>query len=64
MTVSRIIRATAAAASSWLIPLISTPPTVVPERADVVLGSCALVGDNVLVTASRAAVDTVERFKG
>ncbi len=36
--------------------------TVVAERDDVVLGGCTLVGDEVLITASRAAVDSVERW--
>jgi prolyl oligopeptidase len=43
-------------------PGVDSWRTVVAERDDVVLGSCALVGDEVLVTASRAAVDTVERW--
>ncbi len=36
--------------------------TVVAERADVVLGACVPAGDDVLVVASRAAVDRVERW--
>ena len=36
--------------------------TVVPERADLVLGPCTPLGDGVLVVASRAAVDRVERW--
>ena len=36
--------------------------TVVPERPGVVLGAFTVVGDEVLVAASRAAIDTVERW--
>jgi prolyl oligopeptidase len=49
-------------AAPYASPGVESWRTVVPERADVVLGGCALVGDDVLVTASRAGVDTVERW--
>ena len=38
--------------------------TLVPERADVVLGAHATCGDELLVVASRVGVDTVERWPG
>ena len=36
--------------------------TIVGERADVVVGNPAVLGHEVLVSASRAAVDTIERW--
>ena len=37
--------------------------TVVAERADVVLGGCTTCGEELLVVASRVAIDKVERYE-
>ena len=50
----RVIRASLAAPSVW--------ETVVAERSDVVLGGCSVCGDELLVVASRIAIDRVERY--
>jgi len=50
----RVIRASLAASTVW--------ETVVAERADVVLGGCTTCGEELLVVASRIAIDRVERY--
>jgi len=50
----RVIRASLTAPSVW--------ETVVAERPDVVLGGCTVCGDELLVVASRIAIDRVERY--
>ena len=50
----RVVRASLAVPSVW--------ETVIAERPDVVLGGCAVCGEELLVVASRIAIDTVERY--
>ncbi|MCY7300327.1 MAG: hypothetical protein LH616_14085 [Ilumatobacteraceae bacterium] len=49
----RVIRASLTTPTVW--------ETVVAERPDVVLGGCTVSGDEILVVASRVALDKVER---
>ena len=50
----RIVRAPLNDPTAW--------QTLVAERADVVLGGCITCGDELLVVASRVAIDRVERY--
>ncbi len=50
----RMVRASLAVPSVW--------ETIVAERPDLVLGSCTVCGDELLVVASCIAIDRVERY--